>query len=546
MTLLADFTMLSYGWRRAVLMVLAGAVGALSMPPLFVLIALFIAMPVLVWALDGAEQPVGLLGKVFGPAFRIGFFFGLGYFLVAIHWVGAAFFVDGGAMLIAMPFAVLALASGLALFWAFGVAGAHLFWSTGPARIFALAAGLSLAEFARGHLFTGFPFDLLGYALTANIEMMQGASLVGVYGLTAVAVVLSATPALVWPAADRSLIARLVPLFAAIAAIALQFAWGHQRLGSTNVVPHEDMVVRIVQPVVPQDIKWQSFAREETVTRLLDLSAIRTHPEDRGLDDVTHLIWPEAALPFYLSEEPEYLARIARTLPDDVVLLTGAPREAYGTEGRTAENAKPYNSILAFNAQGEVISSYDKTHLVPFGEYLPFDDQLRALGLSQMVHGSDGWAHGDARRLMTLPDTPAFLPLICYEAIYSGGLGSAVEGAQILLVATNDAWFDGTVGISQLFHHARVRTVEEGLAMVRAANSGISAIIDPLGRVTVQMAAGKVGAIKGTPTQPIEAPLFARMRHLPFYLLAGACALIGLAGAILERGKRGRMRAGLR
>ncbi|WP_404400371.1 apolipoprotein N-acyltransferase [Pelagibacterium halotolerans] len=534
--------MLSYGWRRAVLMMLAGAIGALSMPPLFILLALFIALPMLVWALDGAEHRDGVLGKLFGPAFRIGFFFGLGYFLAAIHWIGAAFFVDGGWMLVAMPFAVLALAAGLAIFWAFGIAFAHLFWSTGTARIFALAAGLSLAEFARGTLFTGFPFDLLGYALTANVEMMQAASLVGVYGLTVVAILIAATPALVWPAADRSLVTRLVPLFAAIAVIAVQIGWGYQRVQSTAVVPQDGMVMRIVQPVIPQDVKWQAFAREETVTRLIDLSTMRTHPEDQGLDDVTHLVWPEAALPFFLSEEPEYLARIARALPDGIILLSGAPREPYGTDDQIVQGAKPYNSIFAFNSEGEVISSYDKTHLVPFGEFLPFDDQLRAVGFSQMVAGTDGWAHGDARRLMTLPGTPPFLPLICYEAIYSGGLGATVENAEFIFVVTNDAWFDGSFGISQLFHHSRVRTVEEGLAMVRAANSGISAIIDPLGRITARMEAGKVGAIKGTPAQPIAKPLFAQVRHVPFYGLAAACALIGLGGFLAGRNKRRKRR----
>lgn len=274
------------------------------------------------------------------------------------------------------------------------------------------------------------------------------------------------------------------------------------------------------------------------MTRLLDLSTMRAHPEDQGLDDVTHLVWPEAALPFFLSDEPEYLARIARALPQGVTLLTGAPREAYGTDGTIAADAKPFNSIFAFNSDGEVISSYDKTHLVPFGEYLPFDAQLRSLGFSQMVAGSDGWAHGDARRLMALPGTPPFLPLICYEAIYSGGLGAAVEDAQFLFVVTNDAWFDGSFGIAQLFHHSRLRAVEEGLAMVRAANSGISAIIDPLGRITAKMDAGKIGAIKGTPAQPIARPVFAQTRHLPFLGLVSACALIGIAGFLFGRGKR--------
>src|SRR5690606_11672984 len=163
-----------------------------------------------------------------------------------------------------------------------------------------------------------------------------------------------------------------------------------------------------------------------------------------------------------LSEEPEYLARIARTLPDDLWLLTGAPREPYGTNGEILPGAKPFNSILAFNGLGEVVTSYDKTHLVPFGEYLPFDDFFRGLGVNQFVTGSEGWAHGADRRLIELPGSPAILPLICYEIVFPGALGAAVDEAGFILVVTNDAWFDGSIGPAQHFHHARVRAVEEG------------------------------------------------------------------------------------
>lgn len=535
MTALAEFAMLAHGWRRLLLLAVAGAVAGLSAAPVFFLVALFVAMPVLVWALDGAERGRTVWVAVFGPAFRIGVAFGFGYFAATLHWIGAAFFVDGGWLLVLMPFAVAGLALILALFWGFGTALAHVFWSAGAGRIFALAVGLTLAELARGYLFTGFPFDLLGYALTANAEMMQAASLVGVYGLTFGAILVSATPALVWPAAERSLIARILPLLAAFGLIALQIGWGNARLSQTETEPFEDVVLRVVQPVISQDIKWQTFAREEIVTRLLDLSTMQAHPGDRGLDDVTHLIWPEAAIPFFLSEEPEYLARIARTLPDDLWLLTGAPREPYGTNGEIVPGAKPFNSILAFNGLGEVVTSYDKTHLVPFGEYLPFDDFFRGLGVNQFVTGSEGWAHGAERRLIELPGSPAILPLICYEIVFPGALGAAVEEAGFILVVTNDAWFDGSIGPAQHFHHARVRAVEEGRSLVRAANSGISAIVDPLGRIDAMMAEGMVGAIKGTPDKPLEATVFAQYRHWPLVGMLVAGVLLALPGWVRRR-----------
>ncbi|HWJ88313.1 MAG TPA: apolipoprotein N-acyltransferase [Pelagibacterium sp.] len=535
MTALAEFAMLAHGWRRLLLLLAAGALAGLSAAPFFFLPALFIGLPVLVWSLDGAERKRLSWLSFFGPAFWIGTAFGLGYFTVSLHWIGAAFFVDGGWLIALMPVAVVGLALVLALFWGAGTALAHLFWSAGIGRIFALATALTLAELARGYLFTGFPFNLLGYALTANDQMMQAASLVGVYGLTFIAVLLASTPALVWPAAERSLITRLLPLFAAFAVLAAQIAWGNHRLATTSTTPYDDVVVRVVQPVIPQDIKWQTFAREETIARLLDLSTMRTHPEDQGLDDVTHLIWPEAAIPFFLSQEPEFLASIARALPDDIWLLTGAPREPYGLQGQIIPGAKPFNSILAFNGKGEVVTSYDKTHLVPFGEYLPFSEFFRQFGFTQFVQGSDGWAAGSERRLMSLPGSPAILPLICYEVVFPAALGDAVADAGLILVVTNDAWFDGSIGPAQHFHHARLRAVEEGKSLIRAANSGISAIVDPLGRIDRMLAEGMVGAIKGTPAQPLEATIFAQYRHWPLAILLALGAFFATPGWLRRR-----------
>ena len=513
MTRLAQICILAYGWRRALLMLFAGAVAALSMPPLFFLPALFLALPLWVWCLDGAEAGQGWR-RFFGPAFSIGFFFGLGYFLVAIHWVGAAFFVDGGIMLFFMPFAVLALAAALALFWGFASAVAHLFWYHSPFRILVLAIALSVAEFARGHLFTGFPFDLLGYALTANDTMMQFASIVGVYGLTFIATLIAFTPALVWPADDRALTARLIPFFAALVVLAAQLGFGQYRLNTIHITERNDMRLRLVQPNIEQADKWRPDARQTVFKRLLSLSETRTDPADTGLTGITHLVWPESALPFFLADYPGALVDIAALLPPGTTLLTGAPRRDVlaGNEGAD------FNSILAINADGEILSTYDKTHLVPVGEYLPFKSLFRALGLQQFVPGARGWTAGEARRLMQTPTTPAFLPLICYEAIFSGDLGAGISEAQFILNITNDGWFDGSVGPAQLFHHARVRAAEHGIAMVRVANTGITAMIDPLGRLSGSLAPGEMGLIDVNMPQRIAPTLFSKWTNWPFLL----------------------------
>jgi apolipoprotein N-acyltransferase len=311
MTWLAETVMLSHGWRRVVLLLVAGAVAALSVPPLFILPALFVAMPLWVWALDGAERLPGAR-RLFGPAFTIGFAFGLGYFTVALHWLGAAFFFEGGLYLALMPFAIVALAALLALFWGLASALAHLFWSGGAFRIVTLATFLTLAEWIRGTQFSGFPFDLLGYALTANDEMAQLASVIGVYGLTALAALLAMTPALIWPADQRGLTRRLVPFFSALIVIAGQVAYGNYRLTSTPVIERNDLRMRLVQPAILEHTDWAAAAPPAIMSRLLSLSEAQTAPDDPGLLAVTHVVWPESVFPFYLSDYPPALAQIGR------------------------------------------------------------------------------------------------------------------------------------------------------------------------------------------------------------------------------------------
>ena len=534
MTWLAETAMLSHGWRRFLLLLLAGAIAGLSVPPLFVVPALFVSFPVLVWALDGAE-PGRSWRRLFGPAFSIGFAFGWGYFTVAFHWLGAAFLVDGGIMLVVMPFAILALAALIALFW--GVAGAlaHLFWSHGPWRIVTLATFLTMAEWARGHVLTGFPFDLLGYALTPNEEMMQITSVIGIYGLTLVAALLAMTPALIWPADNRSLSRRLLPLFIALLVIAVQLGFGYNRLAGITSTERTDIALRLVQPLVYEHADWANADPVALIDRLLMLSDMRMDPSDLGLADITHLVWPESSLPFFLSTYPEALARIARLLPETTTLLAGVPRQQY-EPGATETSGPPFNALLAIETNGEVIASYDKSHLVPFGEFLPFSGFFSKLGIKQFVPGAEGWAHGDPRRrLMRLPNTPPLLALICYEILFSGDLGDTAN-AQFLFNITNDAWFDNSIGPAQHAHHARVRAVEEGMSLIRAANSGLTFATDPLGRITAELAPLQMAALDVRPHERLASTVFSQVRHWPLLIALLAGLLISVV--VRRKGKR--------
>ena len=524
MTWLAETAMLSHGWRRFLLMLVAGAVAGLSVPPLFLFPALFVSFPLWVWALDGAERGRGWR-RLFGPAFTIGFAFGWGYFTVAFHWLGAAFFIDGGVMLALMPFAILALAGMIAAFWGLGSALAHLLWSHGAWRIVTLATAITAAEWVRGHVLTGFPFDLVGYALTPNDEMMQAVALVGIYGLTFIALLLATTPALIWPADGRSLTQRMLPFFLALLVLVAQLGYGSNRLTATTATERQDVTLRLVQPLVYEHADWGSADPVALIDRLVMLSEMQMGPDDAGLADIDILVWPESSLPFYLSSYPDALARIARMLPEGSTLLTGAPRIDY-LPGGTVPDGPPHNSLLAIDTDGEVIASYDKAHLVPFGEFLPYGEFFARLGIKQFVPGAEGWAHGDPRRrLLQLPGSPSLLALICYEILFSGDLGNTAD-AQYLLNITNDAWFDGSMGPAQHAHHARVRAVEEGMSLVRAANSGHTFVTDPLGRITAALAPGQMAALDARPHERVAPTPFATWRYWPLVgvLLVGLVA----------------------
>lgn len=526
MTWLAETVMLSHGWRRFLLLVAAGAVAATSIAPWFFLPGLFLGLPIWLWALDGAEHLPGWR-RLFGPAFTIGFAFGLGYFTVALHWIGAAFLQQGDIFLLLMPFAIVGLAALLSLFWGLASALAHLVWSGGALRLLALAALLAGAEWARGHLFSGFPFDLIGYALTANDQMIQLDSVIGPYGLTLLAITIGLTPALIWPADKRSLVRRLVPFFIAIALIGGQLAYGQWRLANTVLTVDTDRTYRIVQPMILDHQEFDVVDPGSVLDTLIEISTQKLKPSDPGLTGKTAVIWPESVFPFFLTRYPESLARIARMLPAGTLLLTGAPREPLDADGNPIPDNPGFNALLAIDHNGEIVSSYDKSHLVPFGEYLPFSAFWKLFGLTQFVPGNAGWAPGTGPRLMTPPGLPAFLALICYEAVFPGDIGEE-EKAKFILNVTNDAWFDGSIGPDQHAHHARMRAVETGLPMIRAANSGISLVTDPLGRVVAQLPALQPGALDVALSEPLAPPPYVRLGEGPFFL---AILLFGLIGA---------------
>ncbi len=518
---------LSYGWRRAAIAFVAGAASALALAPINAWPVLFATFPVLVWLIDGAAA--GRLGGVMTAALS-GWWFGFGYFVAGLYWLGFAFLVDAKTFAWLLPFAVLGLPAALAFFTAAAFGVARLLWMRGPMRILALALALTMTEWLRGHLFTGFPWNVFGYALTGPLVLAQGSALIGLWGLTLFAVYLFASPAVL---VDESRDTRRPWLIVAIPVVLLAAlaAYGAARLSRTPTAFVAGVKLRIMQPNLSQDEKFNYAAKQQVMARYLALSDRATGPDSTGVKDVTHLIWPESAFPFFLTRESDAMAQIADLLPPDGVLIVGAARPA--SLAPTPGVLHAYNSIYVIDHAGSILSVYDKLHLVPFGEYLPYQDFLERLGLMQLTMMKGGYLPGTVRKPIGVPRAPAMLPLVCYEIVFPGEVVPAGERAGWMVNLTNDGWFGISSGPYQHLQQARVRAIEEGLPLVRAANTGVSAVVDPVGRIVRSLPLGTEGVLDSALPRAIAPTPYVRLGDSP----VGILMLLLLSWLLWRRGR---------
>ncbi|MBV9970111.1 MAG: apolipoprotein N-acyltransferase [Xanthobacteraceae bacterium] len=488
------------------------------MAPLHFWPVLFVTFPLLVWMIDG----VGAARWRGGPAgFLIGWWFGFGYFVAGLYWVGYAFLVDAKTFGWLLPFAVTALPAGLAVFTGLGVALARSLWTPGALRILTLAASLTTSEWLRGHVLSGFPWNAFGYALTAPLALAQSAAVFGLWGLTFIAVAVFASAALL---ADDRKRGRFLPLISAVGLLAGLATFGAIRLALDRTAMVDGVRLRIMQPNVAQDEKFSYRSKDEVLRHYIELSSGTS--SSAPLDGITQLIWPESAFPFFLVREPAALAMLARMLPPETQLITGAARLADPTPG--VRGVRAYNSIYVIDHNGSILSIYDKLHLVPFGEYLPFQSILESIGLMQLTKMPGGFVPGEKRQRIALPGAPSMLPLICYEVIFPDEAVPPGERPGWLLNLTNDAWFGISPGPYQHLQQARVLAIEEGLPLVRAANTGVSAIIDPFGRIVASLPLGSAGTLDSGLPRPIAATIHARLGDLWLWLLVAVIFIASL------------------
>jgi apolipoprotein N-acyltransferase len=493
------------GWRRTLVAWGAGAVAAFAMPPFDAWPVLFIAVPLFILLLDGAAA------APLRSRFLLGWLFGFGYFIVAFHWIAFAFLVEAETYLWMMPFAVGGLAAGMAIYWGLAAAMATALWSGGIARIVWFATCIAAAEWLRGHLLTGFPWTAPGLAAMGMGGLAQSASLIGMTGLTFVIVMCAGLPALF---ARRSSASEIAAALVLLALLPIGWIWGERRLARAPIEGVASVRLRIVQPNIPQNEKWREDNLRPIFEKLMALS--------EGAS-ATHIIWPESALPFLVETSEGARLRIAEMLGGKATLVMGALRR----EGQGLD-AKIFNSVLVFDGGANVVARYHKWRLVPGGEFLPFESVLEPLGFRRVVTVPGSFAAGPGPLTLAIPSAPPAGFLVCYEAIFPHRLVDPARRPQWLVNVTNDGWFGRSTGPWQHLMQTRMRAIEQGIPIVRSANTGISAVIDAHGRLKESLPLDTAAVIDSALPAAIAPTLYARFGDAVLALLLSLGSVLNL------------------
>lgn len=499
-------------WLHCILCVVGGALASLAQAPWY-------WSPLYMLGMGGLFFLCGRNPGVRASAL-LGWCYGLGYYFVGVQWVGEAFLVDAARFAWMQPFAIGFLAALMGLFAALACAVARWVARTPTAHAFAFVAAWGAAEWLRGVAFTGFPWHHPAYLWTVRDDLMQGAALIGPHGLGLLAVAIAIAPAYALQCPRGRRAPGLIWLALGLFALLGLWGYGHQRLVGAQLANVEPPVrLRIVQPVLTQKDKWRPELRDSHLANYLELTA--RAPEFRP----THVIWPETATPFLLMRDTKRRQLIAANLPPGSQLLTGTPRYQGQDISLTA-----FNSLVLLDPSGRLTLLYDKRHLVPFGEYLPFRSVLSLIGLDRLAVSAVDFSSGELPQVSPLPGAPSVRPLICYEVIFPAESAVTPRPGWLLNI-TNDAWFGDSAGPRQHLAIARMRAVEQGLPLVRAANTGVSALIDPYGRILQSLDIGLRGIIdRRLPAALPSPPPYAIGGDLPFLLLLLGCVASALPG----------------
>lgn len=433
-------------------------------------------------------------------AWWLGWGFGVAYFSLGLSWIVEPFQVDAELHGWMAPFALVLLAGGLALFWGAAFALAQRF-AVGNWRVLALIGFWSLMEFVRAYALTGFPWAALAQ-LGVGPWTFGVLPWLGPHGFAMLKLAMFLPLALlrfrrIWPVVPLS--AYIVTLFTVL-----------QPLPEDHRVTYTDHTVRLVQPNAPQDEKWDPEKRWDFVRRQVEYSASEPAPD--------LIVWPETAVPQLLNDAEHTLGVISQAA-HGVPILMGIQREDAGNY---------YNSAVLLDAEGQPQEIYDKIHLVPFGEYMPFPDLVARLGIYGLAARAEtGYSAGASQAVLSSP-VGRFLPLICYEGVFPQDIDTYTDRPDFLVLITNDAWFGTHSGPQQHLVQAQMRAVEQGLPMVRVANTGVSAMIDPYGRIVPggSIALGQAGYVDVDLPAPLPATFYSKSGDLPWFIVSLGLAAV--------------------
>ena len=491
---------------RSFLVFAAGLASALSLPPIDAWWLLAFTIPGFLMLMKNQRR-----------GFLLGWLFGLGYLIAALNWIGFAFFVNAKADLWMMPFAVGGLAAFLALYW--GLAG----WLTakcgakGYPSWLVFPVFLSLGEWLRGVLFGGFPWAVPGLAVDGMGAVAQFASVIGMNGFTFLLLLWAATP-FGWLSGYRK------STSAVVLCLPLLWAWGTWRMAENPTQFVAGVGIRLVQPNISQSDKWRDDNARSIFNQLLALSS---RPQAPGLA-VTHVIWPESAVPFLLDESVEGKTELGVMLQGTRTLITGAVRRS-SPKSANGETPRFFTSVMVFDGAGKLQSTYDKWHLVPGGEYLPLAWLLEPLGFRKVVNVPESFSPGQGPVTLAIPGAGLVSPQICYEAIFPAGAIDFEHRPDWIVNVTNDGWFGGSTGPYQHLAQLRLRAIEQGLPVARAANTGISAVIDPVGRYVTTTRLNRIDARDSQLPEKIQPTVYFHIGDFALLLLLLMAVALGSA-----------------
>lgn len=474
---------------------LAGVAMVLALPPFSLAPLAVVALALMLHLTYGAGVKHN---------FWLGLCFGFGYFALGLYWIALALLTDVVKFGWLLPFANILLPLYLALY------GAVVFlllarWRLTPvAHGVAFAALWVIAEWLRGIVLTGFPWNSIGYVWVDWLPVAQLAALGGIYSLSWLTCI-AATGAWLLITQPRSLRPQALLMLGLLLLVAAAGQW---RLSDSDTSAlTTDTTLRLVQVNIPDNHYWRDADRALYFSEHLALT--RLQGNDAAIDAV---IWPETGAPYFLDNDAPRRQAIAAVAPPNGLVLTGAHRATTADGGFAL-----YNSLAVIDTQARLVAAYDKSHLVPFGEYLPLRQFFK--DVAKVTAGGVDFSAGAGVETVTVPGLPPFSPLICYEAIFSGAVVGAQRPAWLLNI-TNDAWYGYSLGPYQHYAMSRLRAIEEGLPLVRVALTGITAVVDAWGREVVATKLLTRTVVDATLPKAIAATPFARYGHIPILFFA--------------------------